>query len=90
MEASACGLPIVATNIRGCRQVVEDGTTGILVPPRDPIALGAALERLIRDAGLRASMGAAARSRAAAEFDQQRVIDITLATYARLLGRSRS
>lgn len=85
MEAAACGLPIVATDIRGCRQVVDDGTTGLLVPARSPDRLGAALDRLIGDPALRASMGAAAVARARAEFDQQRQIDISLTTYERLL-----
>ena len=89
MEAAAMGLPIVATDIRGCRQVVERGVTGLLVPPRDPAALARALCELVADPGRRASMGAAARSRALREFDQRRVIDITLATYERLLGRAR-
>ena len=44
MEATACGVPVVATDIRGCRQVVDDGTTGLLVPVRDPAALAGALE----------------------------------------------
>jgi len=86
MEAAAMGLPIVATDIRGCRQVVEHGVTGLLVPPRDPRALGDAIERLVLDPELRARMGAKAREKARKEFDQQRCIDITLATYERLLG----
>jgi glycosyltransferase involved in cell wall biosynthesis len=88
MEAAAMGLPIVATDIRGCRQVVEDGVTGLLVPPRDPVALAGALDRLIGDADLRATMGAAARARARRLFDQARCIEVTLAVYGRLL-RSR-
>lgn len=87
MEAAAMGLPIVATDIRGCRQVVEDGVTGRLVPPRDPAALATAIETLLTDAALRRAMGAAARRKARAEFDQQRVIDVTLGTYQDLLDR---
>jgi glycosyltransferase involved in cell wall biosynthesis len=84
MEAAAMGVPIVATDIRGCRQVVDDGHTGLLVPVRDPGALGTALSELLANADRRAAFGAAARAKAVAEFDQQRVIDITLATYERL------
>jgi glycosyltransferase involved in cell wall biosynthesis len=84
MEAAASGLPIVATAIRGCRQVVDDGATGLLVPVRDPAALEKAIERLADDADLRRSMGEAAATKAQEEFDQQRVIDITLDAYARL------
>ena len=87
MEAAAMGLPVVATNIRGCREVVEDGVTGSLVPPRDPDALGHAISALVGDAEARSAMGAAGRNKAARQFDQQRVIDITLATYERLLSR---
>jgi len=85
MEAAAMGVPIVATDVRGCRQVVEHGVTGLLVPPRDPIALAAAVRRLAGDAALRAVMATAARERARRLFDQQRCIDVTLAVYDRLL-----
>lgn len=86
MEAAAMGLPVVATDIRGCRQVVDDGVTGYLVPVRDAVGLAEAIGAVAADTGRRAAMGAAARAKALAEFDQQRVIDLTLATYARLLG----
>ncbi|HAP78442.1 MAG TPA: glycosyltransferase family 1 protein, partial [Acidimicrobiaceae bacterium] len=86
MEASASGLPVVATDIRGCRQVVVHDSTGLLVPARDPEALAAAVARLAHDKGLRDRMGNAGQQRAATEFDQQRVIRITLETYSRLLA----
>ncbi|MDQ2677538.1 MAG: glycosyltransferase family 4 protein [Actinomycetota bacterium] len=85
MEAAACGLPIIATDIRGCRQVVDHDVTGLLVEPRSPAALADALERLLGERSTRAAMGAAAVARAHREFDQRRVIDTTLETYARLL-----
>ncbi len=85
MEAAAMGLPVVATDIRGCRQVVEHGVTGLLVPPHDAAALGEAIGRLVNDDELRASMATAARERARRLFDQQHCIDTTLTTYARLL-----
>jgi glycosyltransferase involved in cell wall biosynthesis len=88
MEAAAMGLPIVATDIRGCRQVVDDGRTGVLVGRRDAASLTAAIDRLGADADLRARLGAAAREKARAEFDQQRVIDITLGVYDELLNRA--
>lgn len=86
MEAAAAGLAIVATDIRGCRQVVDHGSTGLLVPPRNAVALASAVARLVDDDALRRQMGTAAAAKADAEFDQQRVIDITLDTYARLLS----
>jgi len=85
MEASASGLPIIATDIRGCRQVVDNGVTGVLVSVRDAAALADAAAAMVADAGGRSRMGAAATDKARKEFDQQRVIDVTLATYARLL-----
>ncbi len=87
MEASAMGIPVIASAIRGCRQVVDDGITGRLVPPRDAGLLAATVAGLSADPIRRAEMGAAAHRRAVAEFDQQRQIDITLALYAELLDR---
>jgi glycosyltransferase involved in cell wall biosynthesis len=84
MEAAAMGLPTVATDIRGNRQVIADGETGLLVPVRDADGIAAAIGVLAADADRRAAMSVAARERAAAEFDQQRIIDRTLAAYARL------
>lgn len=85
MEAAASGLPVIATDIRGCRQVVQHDVTGLLVPVRQAGPLGDAISELIADAARRTAMGAAAIERAHAEFDQRRQIDLTLATYERLL-----
>ena len=85
MEAAAMGLPIVATDIRGNRQVVADKRTGLLGPLRNPAALADAVLDLARDPERRLRFGEAARLLAAAEFDQQRVIERTLAAYE-LLG----
>lgn len=87
MEAAAMGVPVVATDVRGCRQVVDDGLTGLLVPVRQPEALAAAISRLVTDPEERARMGRAGVVKARREFDQQRVIDITLAAYDELLAR---
>lgn len=89
MEAAAMGLPIIATDIRGCRQVVDHGRTGVLVPVDDAVAIAEAVSWLATDAEVRAAMGTAGRARAAADFDQRQVIETTLATYERLLVRSR-
>lgn len=85
MEAAATGVPIVATNIRGCRQVVDDGVTGLLVPPHNAGALARAIEQLASDPDLRRSMGQAARRKARSEFDEQSVIATTLSVYEQLL-----
>ena len=86
MEAAATGLPLVVTDIRGCRQVVDPEVNGLLVAPRDAGALTRAVARLVDDADLRCRMGDASVAKAAADFDQRRVIETTLATYRRLLG----
>ena len=85
MEAAASGLPIIATQIRGCRQVVDDGVTGLLVPVRDAGGLATAISSLLADTDRREAMSVAAGERAVREFDQQRVIDIILETYRQLL-----
>ena len=81
MEAAASGLPIVATNIRGCREVVDHGRTGVLVPARDAGTLETALDRLASDKDARRRLGAAALTKAAQQFDQRRVIERTLEAY---------
>lgn len=81
MEAAACGLPIVTTDAPGCREVVQDGLNGLLVPVRDAAALAAALEKLIGDAALRRRMGEQSRVRAETEFGLDTVIAQTLAVY---------
>jgi glycosyltransferase involved in cell wall biosynthesis len=86
LEAAACGLPIVTTDAPGCREVVEDGVNGLLVPVRDVVGLEAALRRLIFDPELRRRMGEQSRGRAEAEFGLQRVIEQTLAVYGEVLA----
>src|SRR6185369_13738156 len=73
-EAMAAGRAIVSTAVDGCRELLREGETGLLVPPRDPAALAAALLRALDDPALRARLGAAARA-ASAEFDIARTVD---------------
>jgi glycosyltransferase involved in cell wall biosynthesis len=80
MEAAASGLPVVATDIRGCRQVVDPGRTGSLVPVDDPRALASAL-RPYADANLRHQHGSAGRAKAEAEFDERAVVTRVLDAY---------
>jgi glycosyltransferase involved in cell wall biosynthesis len=86
MEAAAMGVPVVATDIRGCRETVDDGVTGRLVPVRDPRALAAAIAELADSQELRARYGSAAREKARRDFDDRRCVQITLATYRTLLA----
>jgi glycosyltransferase involved in cell wall biosynthesis len=90
MEAAASGLPVVASDIRGCRQAVSHGVSGLLVPLRDPPALAAAIKELAEDAELRQRMGAAGRRKAEAEFDDRAVVAKTLHAYERVLNPDRS
>jgi glycosyltransferase involved in cell wall biosynthesis len=75
IEAMAAGLPVVATNIRGCREEVVDGHTGVLVPVRDAVGLAQGLRPLLADPALRRRMGEAGRQRAIEKFDEARVIE---------------
>lgn len=79
IEAAACGLPVVAADVRGSRDVVADGVTGMLYPARDAIALRACLTRLADEPGERQQLGAAARRRAEQSFDERDVVERVLA-----------
>jgi glycosyltransferase involved in cell wall biosynthesis len=84
VDAMACGKPIVATGTGGIPEVVVDGETGFLVPPRDHGAMAAALVRLLHDEGLRTQMGEAGRSRARKLFSAERMVHETLRVYERV------
>ncbi|MEO5566098.1 MAG: glycosyltransferase family 4 protein [Luteimonas sp.] len=86
VEAAACGLPLVATDVPGCREVITDCVDGLLVPARDADALAVAIARLQDDPALAQRLGEAARCKARAEFDERIVIARTLAVYQELLG----
>ena len=78
IEAMLAGLPVVATDIRGPREQVVDGETGLLVPVRDATSLAGALRRLAEDEALRGRMGAAGLARAREMFDEGRVVARTI------------
>ena len=81
LEAMAHGRPVVATNVGGLRDLVVDGETGLLVSPRDPQALRAALKRLLADSELRHRLGMAGRDRARERFSWDTVTEATVAAY---------
>ena len=87
IEAGACGLPLVTTDVPGCREVVEDGVSGLLVPMKDAAALAVAIARLQDDSDLCAQLGQAARAKALSEFDEKIVIARTLEVYRELLEK---
>jgi len=86
LEAMAHARPVVATSVGGLRDLVVDGETGVVVPPRDVGALRLALERLLADPELRRRLGAAARRRAEERFSWASGTDATLAAYAEAAG----
>jgi glycosyltransferase involved in cell wall biosynthesis len=79
IEAMLTGLPVISTDIRGPREMIVPGETGLLVPPMTVDPLAAALTTLARDAALRARMGAAGRARALDRFDEAKVVARTVA-----------
>ncbi len=86
VEAAAMGKPLVATDVPGCREVVQPGENGFLVPPRDPVALADAIVRLLADPALRAQFGLAGRRLAEERFSDQQVVAAILGLYADLLA----
>jgi glycosyltransferase involved in cell wall biosynthesis len=87
MEAAACSRPMVLTDIRGCREIGTNGEHLLLIPPRDPTSLEAAIRSLLADSAIRARLGDAAHQRAIEAFDQRSVAARSLATYERVLER---
>jgi len=85
LEAAACERPLVATDVPGCREVVQDGVNGLLVPPRDACRLAQAIRRLLQDEGLRQAMGRRGREIVLREFSSERIASETIALYRELL-----
>lgn len=86
MEAAACGLPAVTTDWPGCRDVVQDGVNGLLVPIRDAAALAEAIAKLATDPALREAMGARGRERVLAHYATSDAVAKTLDVYQELLA----
>ena len=84
IEAAACAIPIVTTDVPGCRDVVVDGENGFVVPAGDAGRVAAALRRLIEDSELRRRFGASGRKRVLEKFSLAAVLDATMRVYERL------
>ena len=90
LEASATGLPVVATAVGGNAEIVAHEVSGFIVPPRDPAALTTAMARVLRlPADERRRMGETGRARVEAEYDIERTLDVWESIYAGLVGRTR-
>jgi glycosyltransferase involved in cell wall biosynthesis len=87
LEAAACGRPIVATDVPGCREIARAGVNALLVPPDDAAALADAIDTLAQDADTRARFGAAGRRLVEDEFSAARVGEETVQLYDRLINR---
>jgi glycosyltransferase involved in cell wall biosynthesis len=88
LEAAACGRPIVATDVPGCREIARDGVNALLMPPNDTAALADAIDRLAGDAELRRCFGAAGRRIVEGEFSHLRIGQEIVALYRRRLQQS--
>ena len=85
IEAAATGLPLVATDKPGCREIVRHGVNGLLVPPKDAGQLALAIKQLLLDDQLRLEMGKLSRELACKEFSEDQVINDTLQVYQKSL-----
>jgi glycosyltransferase involved in cell wall biosynthesis len=90
LEAAACGLPIITTNAPGCRDAVDDGVTGILIPCRDAGALAAAISFIYANPDKAREMGLAGRKKILSEFDEKLVLAQTLGVYSEVLNTAKS
>ena len=88
IEAAACAVPAVATAVGGIPELVENGVTGLLVPPRDTAALADALSRIVTRPTLGRELGQAARRRAVERFSLSRQVDRLIALWEGILERS--
>lgn len=87
IEASACGKPVVVSNVGGLPEVVEDGITGIVVPPRNSEKTAEAIEKLILDEKLRKKMGEAGRNRVAKFYDWNKNVEQMISLYKNILNK---
>ena len=81
LEASACGLPLIATDIPGCRAIVDDGVNGLVVPVRTPAAIADAVGRVLQEPKLAARLGQAGREKVKRSYSEERVVSEYLALY---------
>jgi glycosyltransferase involved in cell wall biosynthesis len=90
IEAQACGTPVIGARVGGIPETLEEGVSGLLVPPADPGALARAIVELLRDPPRRAAMGTAGRERVVRLFSRERVVEATTRLYEELADRRRA
>ncbi|NRB68594.1 MAG: glycosyltransferase family 4 protein [Vibrio sp.] len=86
IEAISCGLPIVTTDVPGCRQMVHGGSTGLLVPEKDAISLAKAIKRLLDDRDTRESMGRKSRDLAISRYSKEKIAESFFEIYGLMDG----
>lgn len=84
IESAACGVPVITSDQAGCREIVDHGENGLVVHPRDPVALADAVQTLLADNEMRAAMGRAGRRKVVEKFDERAIIARTLNVYREL------
>jgi glycosyltransferase involved in cell wall biosynthesis len=88
LEAMACGMPVICTELgTGTSYVNRNEETGLVVPPNDPQALAAAINRLLADPALRAQMGSQGRERVQEEFSSHTMVRNTISFYQEALAQ---
>jgi glycosyltransferase involved in cell wall biosynthesis len=87
LEAAACGRPVITTDIPGCRDIVDDGRNGLLVPPGDAKRLAAAMITLAENPALRASMGREGRRKVELLFSERSIVAQTMRIYSNAFGQ---
>jgi glycosyltransferase involved in cell wall biosynthesis len=89
LEAMATGLPVIASDVGGLREVVEHGRSGMIVPPANAEAIASAIGQLAESAELRSQMGAAARARVTENYSMEKMAARTLALYRECVRMTR-
>jgi L-malate glycosyltransferase len=90
VEAQACAVPVIVSRVGGLPEVIEDGVTGLIVPPRNVEELAVAMRRLVDDCDLRKRMGKSGRARVRASYELSQSVQLMEQAYAHVLGRRRA
>jgi len=88
LEAAACGRPLIASDVPGCREIARNNVNALLVPPDDPDALAQAIVTMMNNRDMRARLGNTSREIVTREFSSTRIGNEIIALYARLLAHA--